>query len=185
VRELPLREAAAFARHLRQALQSGGLAPDQLVEVLDRAAVCECVQCGIRLGAGDLVALGGDGTPDPALGAKAARVRQGYCARNGCASYFYRFTVQPHPGIDWPVVLGLAQSAADQAASVAAAETRAQRAGQRLARWRLLLKVAAGLAVVVVLLVARQWMVGGRIPLLREPEPFTVDPKSVEAGGRR
>jgi hypothetical protein len=70
-----------------------------------RAALSgECVQCGIRITGEELIELS-----QPAKTAesdpKIARLRQDYCARNHCDSYYYRLTFRTHPDLDWTRLL--------------------------------------------------------------------------------
>ena len=52
---------------------------------------------------------------------------------------------------------------------------------RRSEKWRdrrlVALRVAAGLFVLALLILWRQWQAGGRIPVLREPRQFTVAPQ--------
>jgi hypothetical protein len=184
-RELHLSECPAFARHLAQALEAAEVTRDQVAPTLDRGLVCECVQCGIRLGGEDLLALSLAEEADLGTHVKADRVRQGYCARNGCSSYFYRFTFRSQAGLDWAKVLGVAQTKAVEAQAAAAVEAQEEKAAARSARHAIGFRVLAGIGLVVALVLVRQWIVGGRIPFLREPEQFTVDPASLETEVRR
>jgi hypothetical protein len=134
----------------------------------------ECVQCGIRVRAEELLALSepiGTGKVDP----RVERLRQGYCARKGCDSYYYRLMFAHHPNIDWARLLTETESEHDEQARHAAAERAENRLARRAARWRSAGRALLGVSFVLVLLVIRQWYLGGRIPLLREPENFQVD----------
>jgi hypothetical protein len=146
-----------------------------LAEATRTCLSAECVQCGIRVGGEELLALGGGA--GPAADSKAERLRLGYCARKGCDSYYYRIRAKPCPGVDWlrlfdetiPAEME-AQTEADLSTELTAGEDDGLGGPRRMA-------LRIGLAVVVMsgLLVARHWYRGGTIPFIREPEDFVVD----------
>ena len=59
---------------------------------------------------------------------------------------------------------------------IQAEQAAASAAGRRAARLGVARRVGLALVIVVLLLLFRQWYFGGRIPLIREPEKFRVDP---------
>jgi len=179
-RQLDLAGAAQFARNLARTLAETGAPAAAVRETLANLVEAQCVQCGIRLSADDLLALADTGEPDPALAPKAARLRQGYCARSGCESYYYQITCRPGGGVDWNKVLAGVETAA-QAQRSQAAEDEAERAqaAKRTRRRRLAARVAIGVGIALVLLLIRQWATGGAIPLIRQPAKYTADPASV------
>lgn len=166
-------------QNLLQALGQAGVADEQLPGLFEASVAGECVQCGIRLTAEELLGLSETSPADGAANSKVARLRQGYCARNGCASYAYLLTFNAHPIVDWPKILAAVESAGHEQHAEVAAEAEAQQIGRREARKKRVLKIAAGIALLLLLLLLRQWITGGPIPILREPKKYTVDPASV------
>ncbi len=178
-RQLELTGCSGFWQNLRLALRQAGVADAPLPDLLESSVAGECVQCGIRLTTEDLLALSASDPADDAAHPKVARLRQGYCARNGCASYAYLLTFNAHPGVDWPKILAAVESAGQEQHAEVAAEAEAQQIGRREARKKRMLKLVAGIALLLLLLLIRQWITGGPIPILREPKEYTVDPAST------
>lgn len=155
---------------------------EQVQAILSAAVQAQCAQCAIPLTVDELVGLAGQETPSSAALAKVSRMRQGYCARNGCLSRFYQVNLLPYPGVIWEEVLAKAAALNhEQAAAlqVEEAENEIHRRRESRAKGLKLFGVLGGL---LLLLLARQWMVGGRIPLLREPQTFRGASSSVLPG---
>jgi hypothetical protein len=134
----------------------------------------ECVQCGLTVTGDDLLAiLDPSSTSNP----KQNRLRQGYCARRGCPSYYYRLYFGASPGLDWnriltetevlPVTASPITSDADAEGAITSGS------GFYLGKARFAVMVV--LLVVTGMVLAFQWHRGGTIPLLRVPEQFEVD----------
>jgi len=173
---------ASLYTGLAAALSEGGFTGSQLNEIFSQHIRGECVGCGIRITGDDIahVALAGDKTelPDSRLG----RLRQGYCARNGCDSYYYRFHFDDYPKVDWVKMREKAGSLAFAAQTVAAKETANETTGIRKA---LLIRVAAGFAVVLILLLFWHIRYYGYVPILQKPHKYAVDPASVSPRSAR
>jgi hypothetical protein len=100
------------------------------------------------------------------------RLRLGFCANPECQAFHCQLTFKPGDPADWNAGLKRTdRRLQDQEDS---------RAG-RGKRWRseLVRPAAIALAAVVILLLVRQLYFGGRIPWVREPEKFRVDPDSA------
>jgi len=182
--QLPVRQARlemleAFCQALDRAFTRAGLAPEKSDEAWRVGVAAECVRCGIRIYGEELHALSRPPAEEYA-NAKIGRLRLGDCARSGCDSYYYRLTFYPCPEVNWAEILAAIERDTEESAGQKAGEP-AHNNG-----WRLLLhssatrRVGVALAVVVILLVVRQWYIGGRIPLLREPHKFQVSPESTQ-----
>lgn len=163
--QVPLRELPTLAESFREAIARMPT-PEKTRAAVEEALSAECVQCAIKLKGADVLALP-DGD-DPRL----ERIRQGYCARNGCDCHFYKITRAAHPDLDWAKLLSETNASVQDQAAVAAAEA-------ALARKRLLktkaLRIGIAIAALAAVYVARQLYMGGRIPFIREPENFQVD----------
>ncbi len=185
VREEPLPDLPQFCLHLAQALKR--IVPDDArrATVVRTSLSGECVLCGQGVTGEELLDVGADESAAEPASPKMARLRQGYCARNGCDSRFYRLTFQPHPDLDWaqafspPAVVEPEQSEEEKAAEAEAL------ARKRAQRWKLAGRVGIGLFVLGMLYIARQYYTGGTVPFLREPEKFQTDPASLEEGPPR
>jgi hypothetical protein len=173
-RQEHVQNLSRFSQRLAGALGQSAPGPDQLRPALCAAVSGECVQCGIRITGEELIELS-----QPAETAesnpKIARLRQGYCARNHCDSYYYRLTFRTHPDLDWTMLLSRADSLNEAQALPAAVEEDTNKTTPGVGRRRLVGRIFVALAVVSLLLLVRQWYRGGRIPLIREPENFQVD----------
>ncbi len=177
-RQEHLQRLPAFLNALSQSLESALPNGPKAGELLRTALDAECVQCGMRLNGEPLAILA---LPAPAAlpqDPRVMRLRQGYCARNGCDSYYYRLQFRPVSGVSWERVLA---AAADRAWEEPATEARPPcRALWGPDAFR---QVARGLIVLFVLgtiLLARQWYLGGTIPFLRQPEKFEVDHSGIQ-----
>jgi len=175
VRPQHLQRLGQFSLTLVEVLEQSAIAPDKLREVVRSAWSGECVQCAIQVTGEELLALSkpaeaGEANP------RVARLRQGYCARNRCDSYYYRLIFTAHPDIDWTRVLSQTEPQEAEHVKQADAECAAVEAARRVVRRRIVGRVLVGVAVVALLLLIRQWYVGGTIPLVRQPENFQVDP---------
>ncbi len=179
VRQEHLQKLEPLCRGLGEALCQGGLDQPRTAEAFRVAVSAECVTCGIRVSGQELFAL--SRPPSPELsGIKTGRLRRGYCAREGCDSFYYRLSFQPYCQIDWAKILsGVASSPSEKCA------LQSSRGARKAIAWpRIHLQVprAAWLVVggIVALWLLHQWYIGGRIPLVREPEKFHVDPAPLE-----
>ena len=168
VREEQLLQLARFCQNLVEALRRAGIGPDKSLELLRACLIGECVKCGHRVSGEDLFALA-QAADAGDLSAAVRRLRLGDCARPGCESYVYRLSFQRHPDADWFALLSQVEHIKEEQAVTSAARKRA-------ARLRAVRRVGFALVIVVLLLMLRQWYIGGRIPFIREPEKFRVDP---------
>jgi len=132
----------------------------------------ECVQCGVHVSGQELLATVGIGQTE-ARPQKLTRLSQGYCARNGCTSYYYRLTFKSVPGLNWDDVLSLTATAGRGTAPSDVPEHRPRLAWT--VNWQRLSGILLLLLAAVTLVLIHQWHVGGSIPWIREPEHFQVD----------
>ncbi len=179
IRQEPLPGLPQFCAHLAEALNR--LVPDDARRqaAAQTSFSAECVLCGLTVSGVELLEVGTDDAADRVANPKIGRLRQGYCARNGCDSRFYRLTFQPYPGLDWNQAFVQSASVQEEQREEVRAERAEARALRRTQRWKLAGRVLLGLVVLGTLYAIRQWYVGGTIPLLREPRHFQVDPASL------
>ena len=159
---------------LAAALSEAGFSGSQLNEIFSRRIRGECVQCGIRISGDDIahVALTEDNTEMP--DSRLDRLRQGYCARNGCDSYYYRIHFDDYPDLDWTKI----QEKAGHLASATQATIEKQTSATAIRNW-VLIRLAVGLGVVLILLLFWHIRYYGYVPVLQKPHKYTVDPASV------
>ncbi len=180
IRQEPLPGLPQFCAHLAEALKR--IVPDDARRqaVAQTSFSAECVLCGLTVSGVELLEVGADEVAGGAANPKLARLRQGYCARNGCDSRFYRLAFQPYPGLDWNQAFVQSASVQEEEREEVRAERAAAQALRRVQRWKLAGRLVLGLVVLGMLYVIRQWYVGGTIPILREPRHFQVDPGSLQ-----
>lgn len=183
IRQVPLPEFAECVRLLLAALTGNGLKAEQLTSLLDQAIHFRCAQCGLELTSDDLLPFAASAVPAEEDNQKTSRLRLGYCARNGCPSRYYQFVYLPHPDVDWTAVFAESAQAAEQQRMAEIPEAKAGKWSLRASYLGFLLRLLAGTALILVLLLARQWQIGGRIPFLREPAKYTIEPAAMHAAG--
>ena len=159
---------------LAAALSEAGFSGSQLNEIFSRHIRGECVQCGIRITGDDIarVALAEDKTEVPDL--RLDRLRQGYCARNGCDSYYYHIHFDDYPDLDWTKI----REKAGLLAAAKQATIEKETSATTIRNW-ILIRLAVGLGVVLILLLFWHIRYYGYVPVLQKPHKYTVDPASA------
>jgi hypothetical protein len=162
-----------FHTNLARALGLSGIGGGQLNDIFSTRLHAECSQCGIKVSGEEieLVAVTAEEArlPHPKL----ERLRLGYCARESC---FYQIQLDDWPGVDWKTV-------ADKASNLLiadknAAEKEKQRQARRQ-RNRRLKRIALGVLAIGLLIVLRFLMQYGRLPFVKNPPKYQIDPASV------
>ncbi len=183
VRQEEIRKLEGFCRALAEALRRGGLGPENVVAAWRAGVAAECTRCGISVSGDELFALSQPPAAEHAS-AKIGRLRLGDCARNGCESYHYQLTFKLHGQPDWAALLLQGEAIRQEQEHPAGGDGVHRRADSSLARllWtsRRARRLWIALAAFLLLMLVRQWYLGGRIPLIREPEDFRVDPAPQE-----
>lgn len=163
-------------KDMREFLHDLGLAidaspePAKLRPAVQEALSGDCIQCAIRMNGADLLSVNDEANRDPRL----ERLRVGYCARNGCDSQFYAVATAPHPGVNWSAlitpgdVLHSTQIESEPTAPKVHIPFAVRIKGAAL-------RTTIALAALVIVFIIRQYVMGGRIPFIREPENFQVD----------
>ncbi len=179
VRQIHLYELAGFLSALAGGMAKAGLPTGQLTEVFSRQARLSCVDCGINLTGEELMTLALS-QPDARMDQpKLARLRQGYCARQGCSSHYYTLTLSRQPGLDWAALLTAMEAPPEAPAADAAAPIKAAQGWARLIRNTNFIRLSIGLAILVVLLVCKYLLAGGSLPGFGHKHKYEVDPKSL------
>src|SRR6266581_2345472 len=130
---------------LAAALSEAGFSGSQLNEICSRHIRGECVQCGIRITGDEMAHVALAEIETEMADSRLGRLRQGYCARNGCDSYYYRIHFDDYPDLHWMKIREQAGSLVVAGQSPAMKET-----GATTIRNRLLIRLAVGLAVVLI-----------------------------------
>ena len=177
--ELPVNALATLPPRLMTALAPYGLSAAELESLFAKGISAACVKCGLRLSGNDLsqvaLAASADSLADPKL----ARVRQGYCGRNGCDSCFYTLTFGDHFKVNWDAVVRALESSVPVESEGASGDDAPPARNLSPERKAMVTRVAIGVGVLVVLLLARHVMYGGRIPLLQAKPNYQVSAESV------
>jgi hypothetical protein len=152
-------------------LQNKGYSPERIRESFATSVKASCLKCGISVKGEELVLV--CAAPNSSqLSTKLQRLRQGYCARLTCDSYFYQLSFSPLPGLEWDEALPPQQDKEPEPLPLENTEAGIEQLSRRKAFYR---RLAIGSLVLLGIIFLRQLYVGGTIPLIREPEDFKVD----------
>ena len=183
IRQAEIRKLAPLCRALVETLKRRGLRPESALAAWRAEVAAICPRCGISVSGAELFALAHPPAAETSS-AKIGRLRLGDCARSGCDSYHYQLTFTMYGDCDWMNILSQAESILHDQEHQAGSNATQPWVISYLVRllWRLRppRRSWIALAAVLLLMLARQWYLGGRIPLLREPEHFRVDPAPQE-----
>ena len=177
--QVKLEEISRYYAALVTALTESGLTGEALNEFCSRHISAECVQCGIFLKSEELnrVALAGPGTTFSED--KLERLRQGYCGRRDCNSYFYRLNLPAVPGIDWESIKANVRASLSEGKPAAEEKIEASLPKKAPAVFPLG-KITLVIGLAFVLLIFKWWWWDGSIPLLQKKTTYEVDPKSTQ-----
>ena len=167
---------------LVKALGETELSGAVLNEIISRHVSAACVLCDIQVKGDDLSAVVLAPQGGPLAEARLARLKQGYCCRRSCDSYYYKLVFAPHASVNWEKIL---EKLAD-----AKAQTGDEKADEGVdrkdpARRALVIKVAAAVGLVLVLLLCKHLISGGSLPGFQRAPKYTVDPNSLPTTPRR
>ena len=173
VREESIQRMERIVFALSQAAKRCDESSDKITAALRVALSARCERCGTHVTGEELLVF--SGLPAAQESARVKRLRSGHCARAECAGDEHRLIFQNHPDLDWAKLFasGKEPEQPEQTEPVAAEATEVPK---RASRWRTPIRVGILIGMAVLLFVLRQLYYGGRIPLLREPEQFRVDP---------
>jgi hypothetical protein len=174
-RRIHTAQLASFVARLHQSLIKSGIAPEKGAALMGSSLSSKCVSCAIEMRGEELLQLAGPADPAAPSNAKLDRSRQGYCARAGCDSYFVNLVAAPAPEVDWAKAFAQADNEMPQ--EDALPREAASHATPPLQRKRV--RIAIGLALVLVAFVIRQLVTHRAIPFIYEPTRFKADPSSL------
>lgn len=180
-RQVHLQKLEAFCRELDKTLSRAGLLPDKSIQAWGGSVAARCTQCDIQVSGEELFALSKSPSAELAS-AKIGRLRLGDCARKGCSSYYYHLTFRPYPDLNWPEILAQTETIKDEPAEQWPRELACISRGLSIF-WLgpATRRLGGAFLLVLLLLIVRQWYIGGRIPFLHEPQKFQADPDSTPA----
>ena len=158
-----------FSGVLAETLQAMEETGGKISPTVRAAFSAECVMCGSCVTGEELLAVA-DTSESAEVNANIERLRLGQCIRQGCDAARYRLIFQRIPGLNWRTIFERMEEVT--AARKETARTQSKLGGWLSAHWR----IAVGVGLILLVLLIRQWYLGGRIPLIREPEKFRVDP---------
>jgi hypothetical protein len=163
-----------FYQGLAHVLLESGLSGARLNEILSHCLRAECVQCHINVSAEELELLALSDAPAEPLHPKLQRLRLGYCARQGCESYFYEVHLENHAEVDWEVIVRKAATllaVSKQAAGQECKPRKPRRLGMLLGIGLLILTVFA-------------FLMHGHLPFAAKPHKYEIDPASAASTAR-
>jgi hypothetical protein len=101
-KQIPVASLGGLSTALARALGDLGVGSGDISTLLAGAVEAQCVLCRITVSGTELISAGlGTDTAGAGPNEKLARLRLGYCCRNGCASSFYVVRFAPRPGVEW------------------------------------------------------------------------------------
>ncbi len=163
---------------LVKALTESELSSAILHEVVSKHVSAACVSCGIEIKGDALNLMTLARQAGDIADGRLARLKQGYCCRRSCDSYYYKLAFAPHPAVNWDTIVDrIADAEAQLPARNPAEETHRSEANPALRM--LMIKVAAGVGLVLVLLLVRHLLSGGSLPGFSRTPKYTVDPASL------
>jgi hypothetical protein len=174
VREEPVPRLERIVFALSEAAARCGECSDKIRSALPLALAADCVGCGMRVTGEELLIL--SRLPQQHESSRIKRLRTGHCARAGCECDQYLLLLQNHPDIDWAKLFSAGDEKKEEPSVSAEAELAVAGAAWCSARRRKAVRIGLLIVATILLFVLRQYYLGGRIPLIREPEKFHVDP---------
>src|SRR6516162_8739290 len=95
-RQEHLQKLEPLCRSLVEALCRSGLGPEDSLAAFCKCLGADCVQCHTHISGEQLFALSRQASPDtPNRNPRLNRLHHGYCAAEGCNSFYYRLGFQP------------------------------------------------------------------------------------------
>lgn len=170
-REEQIKRLERVVSALSEAVKRSNAEPDRSISALRTSIVCQCIRCGASVSGDELLEL--PKAPAKTETARLKRLRKGMCPTDGCESAYCEFVMLKHPDLDWRQVLSPPENDDARRIQQEKEESESARVAQRLTRWRIA-RLAILVVVAVLLWIARQYYLGGQIPLLRQPEKFRV-----------
>ena len=153
---LHLERLQPFLRYCDEVLTANGQSDAERAETITHYTGARCCGCGLIVTGAELETfVTQQGSPSEKL----TRIRQGYCGRSTCNSYFYEVTLQQHPTLDWPKLIASFQ-AQEAAATPEKRRIRIQRPELTAKHWML----AGALFLVIGLWIGRNWWISGKLP---------------------
>jgi len=174
---------ASLQPRLLTALNTAGLTSAELGDLFARHVSATCVKCDLGLTGDELSQLALAESAEHLADPKLARIRQGYCGREGCDSYFYTARFEDHFKVNWDRLLPVLKADPSATGERAAAEA-GEATGASADGWHRLVgtrgrRIGVGIGLLLMLLVARHLMFGGRIPFLQPKPHYVVNPEPI------
>ncbi|HOW68724.1 MAG TPA: hypothetical protein P5186_02265 [Candidatus Paceibacterota bacterium] len=186
-RQVRIEELASDYQKISQSLQESGLVAGQADELLGQSLQAVCVQCGLALSGSELYQLARSSEPNalPLASPKLQRVKQGYCGREGCNSFYYEIRLPLGSDVDWTGILeSIASRDSDGASKGVPGESASVRSQTALGHKKRKVLLFAGLAFVVILLALKYMMSTGGLPGFQQEQKFQIDPNSIPSHRR-
>jgi hypothetical protein len=173
---LRVENLARYYANLARALTETGISGSQLNEILSTRLQARCVQCDIPITSDEIEQVSLVEDPTQLSHPKLKRLRLGDCARDCCASRDYRILLEACPGVDWETI---AAKAGDLMAAEQAATKEAERRRIKEAQYQRRRRAALGLLILTFAFLLLFVMRNGRLPFVKKPHKYEIDPASV------
>jgi hypothetical protein len=171
----PIQRLERIVSAICQAARLQGLEKEKAGNALREALSGECLCCGIRVTGEELLELV-EVPPIKEIRGRIARLQKGLCANAHCEYTSYRLILGYHPDLEWAKLLALTEAPKESDSFLPAAESAVAPVVSVPLHRRTAFRMGAAIAAGVLLILLRQWYLGGGIPLIMEPEHFQVDP---------
>jgi hypothetical protein len=172
--QVPLNTLPALMQRLAAFLSLPGPGAELASGLIRERLHAGCVQCGQRVSGAELVSLVAGNADTGPEDRRVARLRKGYCVKEGCTSLHYELHWEARAGEDGRKVEDFLLGKILADAPTVDAESRARRGNDRR---RLLARLAIGIAfLLIVLLVKHRWE-GGRIPVFEPKYKYQGAPR--------
>lgn len=179
---IQIESLSAFYLNLARALTETGISGSQLNEILTTRLQARCVRCEIQVTSAEIEQIALVENLNPISPPKLKRLRLGYCARDGCESDTYQIHLEAYPGVDWEVITTKANNLILTQKAAAKGEQQRQVRQRRNQQTK---RAALGLLTLAISFLLLFFWRHGRLPFVKKPHKYQIDPALVRPGPQR
>ena len=174
--QLRVEDLARHHANLARALAETGISGGQLNEILSTRLQARCGKCAIQISSNEIEQVSLAEDTAQLEHPKLKRLRAGNCARDGCESADYEIHLAACPNVDWEII---AAKTADLMSTEQASAKEEERRRIKQARTQRTKRAALGLVIVVACFLLLFVLRHGRLPFVKKPHKYEIDPASV------
>jgi hypothetical protein len=172
---VPISELPKLVPRLTAVMTSPNLEEAKAAELIRERVSVACVQCGQLVSGEELARLAAESSGTGPTDRRLVRLNKGYCVSMGCDSFHYRVNLEQRPGEDWHKAIDLLRGVDSEATGPVQGARRREVAERRK---QTMIRVTIGVAILLVALLIRYRMAGGRIPGIEPEHKYRADPAS-------